>query len=246
MFVCVLYTNLNCWTDLEENWHRGRFLGGFWSGTPKPGNWHQKGVQGASGASAMHFWQKLSKQKLQGDLIYWGRFTFSDPKSRSGRTWGPCPSGAIVTHMEGYLLKSKLYYSYLVGLDTLYFHTGIWGGGGKKGIHWGSGASARHFITQKLQATLNLVGVGNLFGPQNQDLKGPGLHVLLGPWPSLSRVVVTWFYLDQSELRWFLPSTEWNNLAWMVSTYHILTVFLPKCCHLLSPQLLQRHPKIVL
>ena len=38
------------------------------------------------------------------------------PKSGSGRTWAPCPSGAMVTHYEGEFIKSKLHHMFLLAI----------------------------------------------------------------------------------------------------------------------------------
>ena len=80
--------------------------GGGPSYPPQPqGKGGINGVQGTSGASAMHFGKNFIKQKSQGtsNLVRVGH-----PKSGSGRTWAPCPSGAMVTHYEGKFIKSKL------------------------------------------------------------------------------------------------------------------------------------------
>ena len=87
----------------------GKVLGGVSTRYPHPpGMGCVKGVRGASGASTVHFGKNFIKQKLQvaPDLVGW--VTFLGPKSGSGRTWAPCPSGDMVTHYEGYLIKPML------------------------------------------------------------------------------------------------------------------------------------------
>ena len=75
----VLYRNPNGWTDRDEIWHSGgpqggKVLGFYFNGTPTPhpGMGCIKGVQGASGASTVHFGKNFIKQKLQGtpDLVW--------------------------------------------------------------------------------------------------------------------------------------------------------------------------------
>ena len=59
---------------------------------------------------------RFVKQKLQGapDLVGAGHLL--GPKSGSGRTWTPCPSGAMVTHYEGEFIKPKLYDMFLIAI----------------------------------------------------------------------------------------------------------------------------------
>ena len=74
-------------------------------------------------------------------------------------------------------------HSYSRGLDTLYPDPGVQEA--QKGAWWGSGASAMHigghFIKQKLQGPLNLVGVGHLLDPKS-ILEGPEPGVFLELW----------------------------------------------------------------
>ena len=147
MCVCVcvcLFSNL-AW---RWSWGGGGSWVGGWPSIPHPlGMGCVKEVQGASGASEVHFGKNFIKQKLQGapDLV--GRVTFLGPKSRSGRTWAPCTSGAMVTHYEGEFIKSKLYDMSLIvtwsGLRPPKLT--LWSRGSKRGPQWGSGASALHF-----------------------------------------------------------------------------------------------------
>ena len=53
-------------------------------------------------------WQNFIKQKLQGTHNFVAGCHFLDPKSRSGRTCSPCPSGAMVTHFQGKFVNQKL------------------------------------------------------------------------------------------------------------------------------------------
>ena len=107
MLVCVsvLYRNPNRWTDLNEIWHRGGPRG-FFDPIPPPGFRVRKGGLGCLWSLNHAFWQKLYKPKLLGTPDLVGAFTFLGPKS--GRTWTPCPSGAMVTHYEEELIKLKL------------------------------------------------------------------------------------------------------------------------------------------
>ena len=83
----------------------GRFLGGGVDPIPPPpGMGSVKGVQGASGASAMCFGKNFIKQKLLGTPDLVGRSPF----------WAPCPSGALVTHYEWELTKQILEYMTLI------------------------------------------------------------------------------------------------------------------------------------
>ena len=78
----------------------GRFLGVSTQYPPPPGC--VQGVQGVSGASAMHFGKNFIKQKLQvaPNLVVMGHH-FCAPNPGSGRTWAPYPSGEMVNHYEG-------------------------------------------------------------------------------------------------------------------------------------------------
>ena len=98
---------------LEE----GKVLGGVSTRYPTPpGTGCVKGVRGASGASTVRFGKNFIKQKLQGTPDLVGQVTFSGPKSGSGRTWAPCPSGAMVTHYEGEFIKTKLHDMSLIAI----------------------------------------------------------------------------------------------------------------------------------
>ena len=122
MCLSVLYRNPNGWTDRDEIWHRGGPRGGegSWGGfdpvPPPPGYGVRKGGTGCSGASTVRFGENFIKQKLQGTPDLVGRVTFLGPKSGSGRTWAPCPSGAMVTHYEGQLIKTKLHDMSLIAI----------------------------------------------------------------------------------------------------------------------------------
>ena len=92
--VCVLYRNPNGWTDRDEIWHGGgprggKVLGGFQPGTPPLGTGCVKGIQGASGASTVHFGENFIKQKLQGapDLV--GAGHLFGPQIRIQKDLGP-------------------------------------------------------------------------------------------------------------------------------------------------------------
>ena len=91
MCVClfVLCRNPNGWTDQDEIWHRGGPQGGegswvFLPSTPTPR------IQGASGASTMHFVEHFIKQKLQGtpNLVGVGHLFW--PKIRIRKDLGQC------------------------------------------------------------------------------------------------------------------------------------------------------------
>ena len=93
--------------NLAQRWslRAGRFLGGGVDPIPPPpGMGSVKGVQGASGASAMCFGKNFIKQKLLGTPDLVGRSPF----------WAPCPSGALVTHYEWELTKQILEYMTLI------------------------------------------------------------------------------------------------------------------------------------
>ena len=64
-----------------------------------------KGAQCGSGSSAVHFGKNFIKQKLQGTPNLVGVGHLLDPKSRSGRTWAQCPSGAMVSHSQRDFIK---------------------------------------------------------------------------------------------------------------------------------------------
>ena len=66
-----------------------------------------KGSAGCLWSFSCTFWRK--RYKLQGapDLVRAGHIL--GPKSGSGRTWAPCPSGAMVTLIALELIKPKLY-----------------------------------------------------------------------------------------------------------------------------------------
>ena len=55
----------------------------------------------------MRFGKNFIKQKLQGapDLV--DCIIFLDPKSRSGRIWAQCASGAVVPHFQEEFIKQK-------------------------------------------------------------------------------------------------------------------------------------------
>ena len=138
----------------------GRFLVGFWPGNPNPlGMGCLKGVRGASGASAVHSGKNFIKQKLLGIPKLAGTFTFFEPKSGSGRTWAPCPSGAVVTHYEGEFIKSMLHYMSLIAIWSSWTPFTLPPGirGPKRGARWGSRAAmvqfGGKFIKQKLLGT---------------------------------------------------------------------------------------------
>ena len=95
----------------------GTVLGGVSTRYPTPpGTGCINGVWGASGASTVCFGENFIKQKLQGTPDLVGQVTSLGPKSGSGRTWAPCPSGAMVTHYAGELIKSKLHDMSLIAI----------------------------------------------------------------------------------------------------------------------------------
>ena len=123
-------------------------MGWFQISTPNPaGTGCIKGVQGASGASGVHFGENFIEQKLQGTSNLVRFVIFLDPKSWSGRTLAPCPSGARVTDIERVILISKLCRNSPIVIwlccRSCTLNTGFWGG--IKGAQWGFGASAVGF-----------------------------------------------------------------------------------------------------
>ena len=86
----------------------------------------------------------------------------------------------MVTHYEGYLIKSNVLYMSLIAIWSGWIPPTVTPGsrGHKRGALWGSGASGVHFggkfIKQKLPGTPNLVGVGHVIGPQIQIWKDLG------------------------------------------------------------------------
>ena len=81
----------------------GRLVGGF--DPVPPTHW----VQGASGASTMRFGENFIQQKLKGtpDLVGAGHL-FGLQIRIWKDLWASCPSGAMVTHYEGELIKSNV------------------------------------------------------------------------------------------------------------------------------------------
>ena len=174
---------------------------------------NQKGVQGASGASDLHFGENFIKQKLQStpDLVgvghLWGPqiWIWKDLCPRScwshgNSLWRGVDKTNVVVHVTN---------SYLVSLDTLYPDSGFKWSYGASAVHFG-----RYFITQKLQSTSNIVWMGHLFGPQNWIWKDLGLVCFWSRGPPFStrvyniKVVV---YVSNKYLVLFLPIVHDNR-----------------------------------
>ena len=185
--VCLLYKSKlldgSGW-NLAQRWSsRGKVLGGFRPGTPTP--W----VRGASGASTASFGKNFIKQKLQGtpDLARAGHLFGSQIWIR--KDLGPLSfwSHGHSLWRIAYKINCVVYVpnSYLMRLDTSYVT--LRSRGPKRGVRWGSGASAVHFgeifIKQKLLGTPNLVGIGHLIGPQIQIWKD------LGQWLTFKEIL---------------------------------------------------------
>ena len=96
----------------------------------------------------------------------------------------------MVTHVEFVQQKLLGPSQNLFGLVVHPLHWPMGSRGAQKVAWWGSGASAmhfgEHFITQKLLGAPNLVGIGNLMGPQIQVWKDLGPVCFWSCWASLS------------------------------------------------------------
>jgi hypothetical protein len=74
-----------------------------WDLTPYPPPLNR--FRHASVASTVQFGENFIKQKFVGHPHFrWGRITFLDPSSRSGRTWDICISGAVVNQFHSCLI----------------------------------------------------------------------------------------------------------------------------------------------
>ena len=137
-------------------------------------------VQGASGASVVHFGKNFFKQKLQTTPELLVASHLFGPQIQIWKD--PGPMSFMVTHMEGQFVKSKLLFMFLVATWlgwtpytlTLGFQKGL------KGAWWGSLASVVNFGRNFIKQTCR-VGQSQLFWTPNPNLEGYGSCVLLRP-----------------------------------------------------------------
>ena len=188
MFVClfVLYRNPNHWRYWDEIWHGGGPCGG--KVLPPSGPGCIKGVQGASGASRVHFCKNFKKQKLQDtpDLVGAGHllghqiWIWKDLSPMS--FWSHCHS--LWRGVDKIKVVVFVTNSYLMRLDTLYPDLRVWGGpkGGQVGICSPSCAFGGTLYQTKVEGHTQLSGGRSPFWTPNPDLEGPGPSVLLEPW----------------------------------------------------------------
>ena len=110
---------LELWSLLLKGVHKIKFvvcfpksylvrLDTFYPGPRVQGG--QKGGPKGFWSLSRTFWQTLYNTKIFGhpppNIVGW--VTFVDPKSRSGRTWAWCSSGAVVLDFQGDIIKLKL------------------------------------------------------------------------------------------------------------------------------------------
>ena len=201
IFSIEIQTADRYWWNLASRWSLRvrRFLGGFNTvppPTPPPGTGCIKGVQGVSGASAVHFGKNFIKQKLQGapDLVGVGHLF--GPQIRIWKDLGPMSFWRHGHSLWRVLDKTNVVVyvpnSYLVRLDTLYPDPESKGGpkGGPVGFRSLRGAFWQKLYKTKVTGHPQYSGSRTLLWMPNPYLEGPGPVVCFwGCVASLSRRV---------------------------------------------------------